>query len=96
MTMSNINSPVRGAEQTVSNASTGNTTEFGRWQDVQRVFGIRRSYLYTLLAEGVIKSVVLRRPGNIRGCRLFVMESIRRHLNTLIESQSAQEVASLD
>ena len=63
-----------------------NGSEFGRWQDVQRAFGIRRSYLYTLMADGKIKSVVLRRPGNIRGCRLFVMDSIRQHLTSLIET----------
>lgn len=66
--------------------SAVNGIEFGRWQDVQRIFGIRRSYLYTLLAEGAIKSVVLRRPGNIRGCRLFVMESIRQHLHSLMNN----------
>ena len=35
--------------------------EFGRWQDVRRIFGIKRGQLYLLMKEGRIRSVSLRR-----------------------------------
>lgn len=64
--------------------------EFGRWQDVQRLFGIKRGTLYNLLAEGRVKSVSLRRKGNVHGCRLFYLASISQYLNGLMETQQAQ------
>ena len=35
--------------------------EFGRFQDVQRLFGLKRGTIYNLIEEGHIKSVSLRR-----------------------------------
>lgn len=64
--------------------------EFGRWKDVERLFGIKRGTLYNLLAEGKVKSISLRRKGNVHGCRLFYLASIRQHLNSLMESQQNQ------
>lgn len=64
--------------------------EFGRWRDVQGLFGIKRGTLYNLVAEGKVKSVVLRRKGNIHGCRLFHLASVREYLNGLMETQQAQ------
>jgi hypothetical protein len=58
--------------------------EFGRWRDVERLFGIKRGTLYNLIAEGKVKSVVLRRRGNIHGCRLFHLASISEYLNSLM------------
>jgi hypothetical protein len=64
--------------------------EFGRWQDVQRLFAVKRGTLYNLMAEGKVKSVVLRRKGNVHGCRLFHLASISQYLNGLLENQQSQ------
>ena len=73
---------------TVSVAGPGDTQgcvpEFGRWRDVQRLFGIRRSSLYTLTAEGKIRSVTIRRKGNVRGSRLWYLPSISTYLHSLM------------
>lgn len=81
--------PVTSAPAQASNTD-GIQPEFGRWRDVQRLFGIKRGTLYNLMAEGKIKSVVLRRRGNLHGCRLFHLESIRQYLNSLLEDQQPQ------
>jgi len=62
--------------------------EFGRWRDVERLFGIKRGTLYNLINEGKIKSVMLRRKGNIHGCRLIHLASVSQYLNQLLEQQS--------
>jgi hypothetical protein len=71
----------------------GAIPEFGRWQDVERLFGLRRSYLYTLLADGAIKSVNLRRPGCKTGCRLFHLQSIREFLQSHLDNPSRERTA---
>ena len=38
--------------------------------------GLTRAKLYVLAAQGNIRSVSLREPGQIRGCRLFHLKSI--------------------
>ncbi len=62
--------------------------QFGRHQDVQRLFGIKRGTLYNLMGEGKIKSVLIRRRGNIHGCRLFYLPGIQDFLRQLLEEQS--------
>ena len=59
--------------------------EWGRWRDLERNFGIKRGTAYNLIAEGKIKSIVLRRRGNLRGCRLFNLDSVRQYLNSLLQ-----------
>lgn len=44
--------------------------EYIRPGQVASRFNISRSYLYELIAEGKVKSRVLRRVGNMRGARL--------------------------
>ena len=67
--------------------------EFGRWQDVQRIFGIKRGTLYGLIEEGKIRSITLRKPGRKFGCRLIHLESVRAHLHALMARQGNSEVA---
>jgi len=77
----------------ISLANTPNTTalpEFGRWRDVERLFGIKRGTLYNLINEGKIKSVMLRHKGNVHGCRLIHLASVSQHLNGLMETQRTQ------
>ena len=52
--------------------------EFGRFRDVERLFGIKRGTVYNLIAEGHVKSVVLRRKGSITGCRLNLSQECQR------------------
>jgi len=76
--------------ETITVANTNNTNalpEFGRWRDVERLFGIKRGTLYNLVAEGKIKSVSMRRKGNIHGCRLFHLASVSQYLNGLMSEQ---------
>jgi hypothetical protein len=44
------------------------------------MFGLSRAHLYSLVAEGKIRSVCLRREGATRGRRLFDCASIRAFL----------------
>jgi hypothetical protein len=43
-------------------------------------WGIKRSLAYALLAEGAIEGVSLRRRGQLRGKRLFKVDSVRAFL----------------
>ena len=54
--------------------------EFGRWRDVDRLYGIRRGTLYNLLGDGKIKGVLLRVRGQKSGVRLFDLASIRDYI----------------
>lgn len=72
--------------QPVTESSNSNLIpEFGRWQDVQRLFGIKRGTLYNLWAEGKIKSASVRRRGNKCGCRLFYLPGISEYLKSLMQ-----------
>jgi len=59
--------------------TTGVLPEWGRWQDVQRLFGIRRGTLYALKAEGKIRSA------RVHGCRLFDLASVRAYVNAQLQ-----------
>ena len=54
--------------------------EFTNFEGLKSLFGIGRSYAYQLADEGLIKSVCVRRPGKLRGKRLFVVASVREFL----------------
>jgi hypothetical protein len=56
--------------------------EFGRWQDVQRSFGIKRGSAYNLLSEGKIRGCLLRVTGQKSGVRLFDMASVRDFIHS--------------
>jgi hypothetical protein len=60
-------------------------TEWLRPGDVRRTHGLSRSYIYELIAENKVISVVLRRNGRATGCRLISVSS----LNAFIESHTA-------
>ena len=53
--------------------------EWGRWRDIQRLFGICRGTLYTLKAEGKIRSA------RVHGCRLFDVASVRAYVNSQLQ-----------
>ena len=49
-----------------------------------RIEGLSRSHVYTLIEQGVIRSACIRRPGCIKGIRLVylpsIVEYIERHI----------------
>lgn len=63
--------------------------EFGRVEDVRRIFGVKRGILYRWIRENRIKSVLIREPGNKQGIRLIHLQSVREHLFSKMEEQKA-------
>jgi hypothetical protein len=63
-------------------ASWGVDPEFIDLRELEARFGIRRSNAYTLISEGAIRSVVLRRRGMIKGRRLINVASVREFLGS--------------
>jgi hypothetical protein len=74
---------------TTEPVAPGNTSqtlpEFGRVNDVQRIFGVRRGILYRWIGEGKVKSVCIREPGNIQGVRLIHLASVRDYINSQMQ-----------
>ena len=60
--------------------------EFVDCKGLEAGWGIKRSLAYALLAEGKIQGVSLRRRNQIRGKRLFKVDSVRAFLNSQMES----------
>ncbi|MCC6356602.1 MAG: hypothetical protein IT577_22165 [Verrucomicrobiae bacterium] len=54
--------------------------EFVDHQGLTRMFAIRRSHAYLLVAQGAIRSVCIRKPGAVKGRRLFDVQSVRDFL----------------
>lgn len=57
------------------------TPEYIRPADA-RLFGLSRSMLYQLMAEGLVESVLVRRPGRARGMRLVRVASLRAYIES--------------
>ena len=78
--------PLNSAEIAAqANQVAGIKPEWLRFPDATRLYGIGRSSLYELINDGRIKSVVLRRKGNIRGIRLLSVASLDALLTSLID-----------
>ena len=60
--------------------------EFVDCRGLEAGWGIKRSLAYQLLADGKIKGVSLRRRNQIRGKRLFSVDSIRQFLREQMEA----------
>lgn len=59
--------------------------EFADAKGARQSFGLSRSHLYELNTTGKIRSCCIRRPGAVRGRRLFDCESIRTYLNSCVD-----------
>lgn len=74
---------------TIEPIAAGNTSqtlpEFGRVNDVQILFGLKRGICYRLIKDGKIKSVLIREPGNIQGVRLIHLASVRDYINSQMQ-----------
>jgi len=60
--------------------------EFVDCKGLEAGWGIKRSLAYALLADGKIQGVSLRRRNQIRGKRLFSVDSIREFLRSQMEA----------
>ena len=54
--------------------------EFADHKTVKVLFNLSRSFIYRLASEKKIRSVSIRKPGAIKGRRLFDCASIRRFI----------------
>jgi len=63
--------------------------EFIQVQDAIRFSGIGRTSLYSLISDGKIKTINLRRPGTARGRRLVHLPSLRSYLLSFQEGARA-------
>ena len=64
-----------------------NDAEFVDAPGLQSLFSIKRSLAYSLLGDGLIKGVSLRRRGRLRGKRLFDVASVRAYLESQMEAK---------
>lgn len=60
--------------------------EFADHQTARKLFGLSRSYLYKLAEERRIRSVSIRKPGALKGRRLFDCASIREYINSAADN----------
>jgi len=56
-----------------------------------RFYGLCRSTLDQLCLRGTLRSVVLKKPGAIRGIRLLYLPSLDGYLHNLSEEQKSSE-----
>jgi hypothetical protein len=59
--------------------------EFVDCRGLEAGWGIKRSLAYALLADGKIRGVSLRRRNQVRGKRLFSVDSVREFLRKQME-----------
>jgi hypothetical protein len=57
---------------------------------IPKLYGISRSLVYELLAEGVLRTAVLKKKGNNRGVRLICASSLESMLSKLADEEVAQ------
>ena len=67
--------------------------EFADHQNCKTLYGLSRSHLYKLAEERKIRSVSIRKPGAIKGRRLFDCASIRKFLEGLAARADSQPSA---
>lgn len=60
--------------------ATTQDIEYGRFDELERRFGIRRSTAYQLIDRGLIRSVAVKKKGSRCGIRLIDFESVREFL----------------
>jgi hypothetical protein len=65
--------------------------EFVDCKNLEAGWGIKRSLAYQLLTEGLIEGVSLRRRGQLRGKRLFSVDSVRAYLHEQMTNQNGKE-----
>ena len=71
--------------EAVAKAAQHHEPEFVDSPGAKALFGLGRSYLYRLHADGLIRGVSLRKRGQTKGKRLWNVDSIRRYLGAAME-----------
>lgn len=80
-----------GAHSNVTvTALPSNDAEFLDARGIEARFGLKRSLLYRLLADGSVHGLSLRREGERSGKRLFDVESVRAFLWNLTQKGGAK------
>jgi hypothetical protein len=64
--------------------------EFVDCRGLEAGWGIKRSLAYQLLNDGKIKGVSLRRRNQVRGKRLFCVDSVRAYLASQMDGRMAK------
>ncbi len=67
------------------NLTSQASPEFADHRTASALFGLSRSYLYSLANERKIRSARVRKPGAFRGRRLFDCASIRQYINSMVD-----------
>ena len=62
----------------------GITPEFINYNGVKTMFGLSRSHAYALASAGKIQSFSLKRPGAVRGKRLWSVKSLRTYIESCV------------
>ena len=70
--------------------------EFGRTEDVERIFGLKRGTLYNLFEQKKLRSVLLRIKGSKSGVRLWHLESIQEYLMEAMAQEEQQATPEQD
>ena len=74
------------AQSEVASSASRIDPEFVDCKGLEAGWGIKRSLAYQLLADGAIRGVSLRRRGQVRGKRLFGVDSVRAYLASQMEN----------
>lgn len=75
--------------------NSGSDPEFVDAKGLYAKFSIKPSLAYLLMKDGVIKTISLRRPGQIRGKRLFDVASVRAYARSLLQPDQRPERAGV-
>jgi hypothetical protein len=73
---------------------TNSKPEWLRIPAAIEIFGLRRSLLYSLIQDGLIKSACVRRRGNVRGVRLISYDSLADYVESMVGPTSPDEARS--
>jgi hypothetical protein len=65
--------------------------EFVRVPQLYPLAGIKRGLAYRKIRDGTFRSVLLREPGNVSGCRLVFWPSVKAYLHGLMKEQGTVE-----
>ena len=74
----------------------GLDSEFCRPGDCNRLFGLKRGFVYGLEKAGLIRTVSLRQPGQIKGVKLINVASVRAFLHAQMDKVAISTTAEAD
>ena len=78
--------------QPVAPASISASPEFVDSKGLRAIFGISRSHGYALADAGLVKTVCLRRPGAVKGKRLWCAKDLRDFLMANLDQRKSDNV----